>query len=261
MDKKKRASEHEHTTLHASNVKNEVPAMVTEIVEDISDTPDIVESEKAPQRESVRETTTVIPEAEKADEADMTELVNKSPEPTEKSKEVVQELFTKQHGGTVTEISIQPEKTSKALFLWAVVVIVAAVTTGLSLIFFASKKSGPAVVAPVPTPTSMAVAPTPTLLPAPDRSDITIKVLNGGGVAGAGTKMKTFLTEKGYKVSDVGNASEYTFEQTQISVKSGKDSILNLIKSDLTGTYTVGDTNTDLTADTAYDALVTVGKE
>jgi hypothetical protein len=139
-------------------------------------------------------------------------------------------------------------------------VIVAALTTGLSLIFLTTKSSGIKLISvkPTPIPTS---APTPTSAPVPNRGEIKIQVLNGGGLPGAASKMKNFLVEKGYQVTDVGNTDEYTYDQTEVEVKTGMENLAEQIKADLSGDYTVGKTGTALSADAAYDASVIVGKE
>jgi hypothetical protein len=93
------------------------------------------------------------------------------------------------------------------------------------------------------------------------RSDIAVQVLNGGGKAGAATKMKTLLTDKGYQVKDVGNTDEYNHDKTEILVKPGKESAIGLLKKDLEDTYTVGSATATLPADSTYDAQVIVGKE
>jgi hypothetical protein len=93
------------------------------------------------------------------------------------------------------------------------------------------------------------------------RSTITIQVLNGGGKAGAATKMKTFLEEKGYTVSDTGNAESYTYDKTQILVKSTKKAYIPLLERDLKDSYTLGTSAATLEASVSYDARVIVGKE
>jgi hypothetical protein len=114
---------------------------------------------------------------------------------------------------------------------------------------------------PKPTPT---VAPTiaPTTAPvAVERKDIRVKVINGGGVVGAGSKMKTFLEDKGYTVVDVANAKEYTYETTEIVVKSGKESFSKLLSDDLKVDYSLGSSSAVLDESASYDAEVIVGKE
>lgn len=73
--------------------------------------------------------------------------------------------------------------------------------------------------------------------------------------------MKAFLEGKGYVVKSVGNAEEYTFETTEILVKSGKEGYLELLKADLGDAYKVEKTESTLPEDSPTDARVTVGKE
>jgi hypothetical protein len=175
------------------------------------------------------------------------------------SKEVVEELFSKRDADSLTEISIH-KKNRQSPLMWAVIMIVVAVITGAGLITLTKSTSIGSVISVKPTPTpSPAPSPTPqTLL---KREDISIQVLNGGGQAGAATKMKNVLVEKGYKVTDVGNTDEYNYQNTEILIKSGKETALSLLKDDLKDTYSLGTDSANLPADTAYDVRVIVGKE
>lgn len=179
-----------------------------------------------------------------------------------KPKQVVEELFSKPRTEGLMEISINRRKPGRSPMLWAIVVIVAAVVIGLGLITFSSHKSGlKSITSAKPSPTSAEI-PTPTTATvALARTDITVQVLNGGGKAGAATKMKTLLTDKGYQVKDVGNTPEYSYNETQILVKSDKAAALDLLKTDLSDGYTIGTAAATLSADSQYDAQVTVGKE
>jgi hypothetical protein len=284
MDKKKKVSDRKSPESIKDPPKHEVPAMVTEVVseddleqedkpilEDLLDQKAADETEKPVDEEAhshhdhhhhshpehhIHEAQSETDEDTDAEEDE--ELPQLTP--TEKSKEVVQELFSRPNGGEVTEISISRRKSGKTLFLWSVVVIVAAITTGLGLIVFSGNADTVGFLAAAPTPTPTA-SPTPTPMPVPKREDAQIRVLNGGGVGGAATKMKDFLTKLGYKVADVGNTEEYTYEETEVSVKTGSDSLADLLQKDLEAEYTVGKTDTQLPADSKYDAVVIVGKE
>ncbi len=88
-----------------------------------------------------------------------------------------------------------------------------------------------------------------------------MKILNGGGVAGAASKLKKLLEEKGYIVAGTGNTEAYAYDTTEISVKSGNVALLTLLEEDLKDSYSISKTSTDLAADAAYDAQVIVGKE
>jgi hypothetical protein len=256
MDKKKKIQSKNFQSSPNTPVKTETPAMVTEVVEETAGNP-----EKS-QDEYELDTTKTVEEV--IDNQNSTSGISRDDKETQetadKSKEVVEELFSKPGSGGLSEISINNKKSVKPLFWWAVVVIVAALTTGLSLIFLTTKSSGIKLISvkPTPIPTS---APTPTSAPVPNRGEIKIQVLNGGGLPGAASKMKNFLVEKGYQVTDVGNTDEYTYDQTEVEVKTGMENLAEQIKADLSGDYTVGKTGTALSADAAYDASVIVGKE
>jgi hypothetical protein len=111
-----------------------------------------------------------------------------------------------------------------------------------------------------PTPTATAAAtPTPTLATV-DKTSFEIKVINGGGTAGAAGKMRTFLEDKGYTVASTGNTDEYTYTTTEIHGKTTmKDAIANL-QADLKDTYTLGTVAADLAASASADVEVIVGK-
>jgi hypothetical protein len=181
----------------------------------------------------------------------------------EKRKELVDELFQNKPQNVspvMPEISVHTNRSSKPIMLWAIVLIVACLVVGGSLLFMNGKKGLPSIVT-APTPTA---TPTATITATPSaikRSDITIQVLNGGGIAGAATKMKTFLEGKGYTVGDTGNAESYIYDKTEIAVKSAKKAYLPLLEGDLKGTYSLGTSSAALDDTVSYDARVIVGKE
>jgi hypothetical protein len=180
----------------------------------------------------------------------------------DKGKQVVEDLFTKRTPESLTEISVHSRKPKQRTLLWALVMILVAVITGFGLIYGTKHlpKSGGLATKTTPTP-AITAAPSPTPTISLDKTKIGVQVLNGGGVAGAGSKMKTFLTDKGYNVKDVGNAKEYNFENTEILVKSDNENLLEVLKTDLSSQYTVGTASATLPAGSLYDAQVTVGKQ
>lgn len=179
--------------------------------------------------------------------------------PVEKRKEVVEELFRSREPVTMPEISLHKKSTSKAWLIWAAVVVIVALVLGGALLSITRGQLRLPLISTklTPTPTSVAT-PTPEI---PPRGDLTIQVLNGAGKAGVAGQMKDFLEKKGYKVTDVGNAEEYKYEETEITVKSSKSAYLSLLKEDLKESYTIGTAAADLPEDVAYDARVIVGKK
>ena len=71
--------------------------------------------------------------------------------------------------------------------------------------------------------------------------------------------MKALLEEKGYTVTTVGNAKDYSYTATEVQVKSGKEDVQSLIVSDLS-TYSAKASDTTLKASDTNDAVVIVGK-
>ncbi len=111
-----------------------------------------------------------------------------------------------------------------------------------------------------PTPTTKGT-PTPTKASASDldRSNLSLEVQNGSGVAGAATKMSDALKKLGYTVASSGNADNFDYEKTEIQLKSTKKAYLEMLKKDLGDDYTIGSATSDYTGDA--DGVVIVGKE
>lgn len=183
-------------------------------------------------------------------------------EPTHKS--MVEELYsTEKEPGVMPEISMHHKSGKKPFMVWVIVTIIVALLTG-SILFAVTKKSGGSMHSlfahPTPTPVPTAT-PTPTPTPvAVDKTSFTIQVLNGGGTVGAATKMKTFLTGKGYKVSATGNTPDYTYTTTEIHGKINMTNAVASLQADLKDTYTLGAVDTNLDASASADVQVIVGK-
>jgi|GEM_PF-1873377 len=90
-------------------------------------------------------------------------------------------------------------------------------------------------------------------------STLKIQVLNGSGVSSAASTMKKALTDQGYTVASTGNAKSFTYEQTTIFYKTGKDAEATEMKGLLTS-YDVILKNADATVG-SYDIIVVVGKK
>ncbi len=177
-------------------------------------------------------------------------------------KETVAELFKKSQTPIMPEIAMHTKDSSrKSLFLWAFVLILIVGLIGGGLMVAKNKSFSLSkltiVPSPSPTPTP---TPTPTPMP-PNRGDMTIQILNGGGVSGAASKMKKLLEDKGYKVGDVSNADAYTYTKTEVHVKSVKSVYQKLLIDDLKDTYSVATDTSALTDSVSYDARVIVGTQ
>lgn len=95
----------------------------------------------------------------------------------------------------------------------------------------------------------------------PAKSSINIRVLNGGGVTGAASKVATLIKNAGYNVTGTANAKTYTYATTEVLYKTAdQKSTADDVASALTG-YTVSTKQDAATVGTASDLLVIVGKK
>ncbi len=239
--------------------------MVVEVEEEIpvdKKTIEIFEKDTAKVEEATQKLEEDIEKEVSREEAQIPDTVPAVLPEKAQAKDVVKEFF--KPGGIPPEIPAYSRKgKGNSLFLWVVIVLVVAGLTGTVLTLAAGRKSVKLTsflvkTTPTPTPTP-AAAPTPT--PSVSRADLKIQVLNGGGVAGAGSKMKDFLTGKGYTVGDTGNADNFDYQNTVIYVKPDKEVYLSLLKDDLKDTYTVGSASATLSTDVNFDAQVIVGQQ
>lgn len=128
----------------------------------------------------------------------------------------------------------------------------------------------------IPEPTEEDVTPTkePTKTPTPkptinpidkasglNRSKLSVHVLNGSGITGAARKAADSLEGLGYNIIQIGNADSSTYEKTIIQIKSAKDNYLDLLKKDLSSSYSLGTASADLSDSERPDVIVIVGKE
>lgn len=108
-----------------------------------------------------------------------------------------------------------------------------------------------------PTPSGMKT-PTPTEEPVAS-TKLRIEVLNGSGTSGEASKMASFLKSKGYLIASTGNADAFDYEQTTIQIKKSKSSELAQLKKDLSSSYEVASSVSNLAETSSFDAIVIVG--
>lgn len=238
---------------------------VRQVVEVIDDgaVPEAIETIKK-DAEEIEEAVEAIEEEVKeaqvsSDAVDTTPSMNE--EIAGDSKNSVESIFVKSNTGVNPEITVVGKR-GPSLGVWVGAMLGVALAIGVSLIFLVRGPSTLPFLAAKPTPTPASTA-EPTLSPAAEitKSDIKVRVINGGGTPGAGSKMKTFLEGKGYTVASVANASTYTYTQTEISVKSGKTEYAKLLTDDLKADYSLGTASAVVAESASYDAEVIVGKE
>jgi hypothetical protein len=247
--RRKKPSTGKVTAQAAPDTEDDRPP-VTQVVE-------VIEEEIIPIPTQFQE----VPPAEEPVQEEQKPTEEQEETPTRKS--MVEELYTtSKKPDIMPEISMHRKSSKKPIMVWAIVTIIVAVLTG-GILFAVSKKSSMSSIFARPTPTpTPAPAATPTPTPATiDKSSVGIQVLNGGGTPGAAGKMKSFLEDKGYKVTATGNTSDYTYDTTEIHGKpTMKDAIANL-KADLKDSYSLGTVTADLAASDSADVQVIVGKE
>jgi len=186
-------------------------------------------------------------------------------EPPLTQKDIVSELFKPQEKPVSVgypDISVRKKPLISPLSIWVAIMVVCVGVISYVILSFTGAiggVGGSSAPTPTPTGTEAAVAtPTPTV--AIVKKDFQIQVLNGSGKSGVAGTMKTLLEESGYTVKGTGNADNFDYENVVIVIKKGKESLLQLLKTDVATKYTVGSTSADLSESKTYDAEVIVGK-
>jgi hypothetical protein len=175
----------------------------------------------------------------------------------------------------------QPKRPVNKRFVYLVLTIIV-----LLVAFFSYKSFGPktkgtisqnsAVITPTiveqsevsntatPTPTN-SPSTTPTINPVDkgtglDRSKLSVIIQNGSGEAGVAGKASDILKKLGYDVVSTGNAGNFDYANVVIQVNNSSSDYLDLLRTDLGLSYTIGTTSADLPDSFSSDALVIIGK-
>lgn len=269
MDKKKilqKQPEENDETPVREEISNDAPTFVTEVVEEVNEDEIPTEESLEEKTNSSEETESITEEIENIEPPTIKERFEKreyeidEPRQEVSKKQMVEDIFSTKQTNNLVDIAINKKQTTQPAIVWAIIIIAVALLTGGGMILLTKTMGENKETSEKPTPTVAQVI-TPTPIPTVvKREDLKIQVLNGGGKAGAGSKMKTVLTDLGYVVSDVGNTAEYTFEKTEIEVKAGKEGALELLRNDLAKDYSLGTMSATLAVDGPYDVRVTVGK-
>lgn len=116
-----------------------------------------------------------------------------------------------------------------------------------------------------PTPSaSPFVVSSPVAEPSPssgdlDKSEVSIRILNGSGVTGKAAAVKDFLEGLGWKVVKIGNANSSDLATTEVRFKEDSRKFEDLIIGDLADKYDAAAISDDLEASDSADIEVTVG--
>ena len=164
---------------------------------------------------------------------------------------VVQEPEVSNSVQTPSENVVKPESSVKkgSGKRWIIIVIVLLLAGGGFLFYrnrLTSKESEESLFSTPTIPVEENLTPTPTEDPEKiDKSKIKIEILNGTGIAGEASFLKTKLTELGYKEVRTGNASEENYTTTEATFLSSLSSeVVDEITQKLNEIYTKVDTKT-----------------
>src|SRR3990167_4234997 len=113
-----------------------------------------------------------------------------------------------------------------------------------------------------PTPFEFS-SPSPEASPAGavNRSDASVRVLNGSGVAGAAAALKDSLVGKGWTVDKIGNAESDDFTNTVIRFKASFTNFQDTLFEDLSSDYSVEVSDENLEATDSADIEVILGSK
>jgi hypothetical protein len=180
-----------------------------------------------------------------------------------------------QHSGFDTPIEVETTGKGKGVLLYFIIVALASFLIGIgsmaALTFGFGKGTLPQIKLPnlpsssKPSPDlskSVTIIPsTPTPSKAVDLAAYNIKILNGSGVTGAATKLKTDLTAAGFTVVSAANADSSDFTETIVAYKKDiNPDYIKQLKETLGKKYKVGADAQLTSAQTKEaDVVITIG--
>lgn len=103
---------------------------------------------------------------------------------------------------------------------------------------------------------------TPTEAELADLAEYSVQVLNGSGTAGQAGVVEGLLEEAGFTDITTGNADEYSYTDTEITLKKGApQSLYEAVEKALGSDYVVVQTAEELDEESEYDVQVIVGSD
>jgi len=93
-----------------------------------------------------------------------------------------------------------------------------------------------------------------------DRSNLSVEVQNGSKEEFAASKVSSFLTDLKYHILSIKNANDFEYEGITLKLKEEKSKYIELLKRDLSISYSIASFSADLATSSAVDAVVIVGK-
>ena len=144
------------------------------------------------------------------------------------------------------------------------IIIIILVVVGLVVGGFFYYKSLQKKLAKPPTETEISPTTEPTEEPTPDevaKDAYTISILNGSGIAGEASKVKTLIEDADFVVESTGNAENYDYDKTIIQAGSDVSiSWLNELKAVLKKNYQLQTSVEDIASGASTDVVIIVGK-
>lgn len=128
--------------------------------------------------------------------------------------------------------------------------------------FFAEKSEPLEVTETTSLDNNLEVTPIETPIPTPtvDRSEYTVRILNGTKTSGLAASASAKLKELGFQVEKTGNATNSAFLKTVVRVKEGESNLLSILLKDLMPDFTAEEGPVLKQSDTS-DAEVILGTE
>lgn len=166
------------------------------------------------------------------------------------SEKLLKPLILPEAGG---EDEIPHRRKRKPIRIIGIMILVAAVAMAVYVLFFQAEV-GPS--QPSPTP-----EPQPVVTPAPevDLSSYKIQIQNGTGVEGEASHVEELL---GITEAELGNASSYDYEFTEVKLKpSTGQEVYDKISDKLSVEYNVAKSNQSLTDSSEFDVVIITGKK
>lgn len=167
-----------------------------------------------------------------------------------------------------TPIYQDNQEGGNAKWLWVLIALIVVGALGFAFFKgigpFAKLKGGEAVQETSPSPAAIVeevTSPSPEATTGAkiDKTLAKIRILNGGGKAGAASEAKDFLEARDWVVTTLGNADSYDFSQTIVRVKAKFAKLGAALIEDLSSKYSVQPTTEELEATATADLEVIIG--
>ena len=165
-----------------------------------------------------------------------------------------------------TSIYQESSQGKNAKWLWILIILIVIGAVAFAIFRgigpFSKLKLGGVTEETVESPTPFEFSsPSPEASPAGEveRSEASVRVLNGSGVTGAAAALKDFLEGKGWTVDEIGNAESSDFTNTVIKLKAGFANFQDTLFEDLSSDYSVEVSDDNLEATDSADIEVILG--